>query len=343
MKIKTFIVLLATVAGLIVSIFTAVMTFVIIGEPICSIMLIKISLTVLSVLPVIALLSFFSGTYLSKKFKFIELRLEKIRKQKFNQNNSKHIIAEVQEMNDDINFLSNQLEELFSDLRQKNHNLSNLLISMSHDIKTPITIINGYIEEIEDGLIKPDKMPSVLNHMKKEIEYLDELTVDMLGFISSMEQKKPKEKILLYYFLENEVFPILALNEKIELKNEIDKDFVIKFNKIDLKKICINILSNAIKYTKKGYVKVYMQDDSILFQNNGEEIKSEFKNKIFEPFFTISKSKNRKNSGFGLGLSIVNNLSKNNDYKCILKSSDSEKTIFSLEVDSSKHDKKEKK
>ncbi|MGB5792085.1 ATP-binding protein, partial [Poseidonibacter sp.] len=114
------------------------------------------------------------------------------------------------------------------------------------------------------------------------------------------------------------------------------------FNKIDLKKICINILSNAIKYTKKGYVKVYMQDDSILFQNNGEEIKAEFKNKIFEPFFTISKSKNRKYSGCGLGLSIVNNLSKNNDYKTVLKSSDSEKTIFSLELDSSKHDKKEK-
>lgn len=331
MKIKTFIVLLSTIAGLIVSIFTAVMTFVIIGKPICSVMLIKITLTVLSVLPIIAFLSFFSGTYLSKKFKFIELRLEKIREQKFNHNESKHLITEVQEMNDDINFLSNQLNELIIDLRQKNHNLSNLLISMSHDIKTPITIINGYIEEIEDGLISSDKMPSTLNHMKKEIKYLDELTVDMLGLISSMERKKSKEKILFFYFLENEIFPLLLINNKIELINNIEKDFIIEFNKIDLKKISLNILQNAIKYTKEGYIKVSNEKNNILFQNNGEEIKIQFKDKIFEPFFTISKSKNRKNSGFGLGLSIVNNLSKNNDYKCSLKSSDTSKTVFILE------------
>ena len=331
MKIKTFIVILATIAGLIVSIFTALMTFIIIGETLCSTKIIKITLTVLSVLPVIALLSFFSGTYLSKKFKFIEMRLEKIREQKFNHNSSKHLIAEVQEMNDDINFLSNQLNELIIDLKQKNQNLSNLLISMSHDIKTPITIINGYIEEIEDGLISNDKMPFVLDHMKKEIKYLDELTVDMLGFISSMEKKKSKETILFSEFLDNEIFPLLINDKKVELINKIEKDFTINFNKIDLKKVCLNILQNAIKYTKEGYIKVFNEKNNIYFQNNGEEIKVQFKDKIFEPFFTISKSKNRKNSGFGLGLSIVNNLSKNNEYKCSLKSSDTSKTVFVLE------------
>jgi len=331
MKIKTFIVVLATIAGLIVSIFTALMTFIIIGETLCSTKIIKITLTVLAVLPVIALLSFFSGTYLSKKFKFIEMRLEKIREQKFNHNSSNHLITEVQEMNDDINFLSNQLNELIIDLKQKNQNLSNLLISMSHDIKTPITIINGYIEEIEDGLISNDKMPFVLDHMKKEIKYLDELTVDMLGFISSMEKKKSKETILFSEFLDNEIFPLLINDKKVELINKIEKDFTINFNKIDLKKVCLNILQNAIKYTKEGYIKVFNEKNNIYFQNNGEEIKVQFKDKIFEPFFTISKSKNRKNSGFGLGLSIVNNLSKNNEYKCSLKSSDTSKTVFVLE------------
>ena len=331
MKIKTFIVVLATIAGLIVAIFTALMTFLIIGETLCSTKIIKITLTVLAVLPIIALLSFFSGTYLSRKFKFIELRLEKIREQKFNHNSSKHLITEVQEMNDDINFLSNQLNELIIDLRQKNQNLSNLLISMSHDIKTPITIINGYIEEIEDGLISSDKMPFTLNHMKKEIKYLDELTVDMLGFISSMERKKAKEKILFFYFLENEIFPLLPNDRKVELINNIKKDFIINFNRIDLKKVCLNILQNSIKYTKDGYIEIFNKNNNIYFQNNGEEIKTQYKEKIFEPFFTISKSKNRKNSGFGLGLSIVSNLSKNNDYKCSLKSSDSLKTVFSLE------------
>lgn len=333
MKIKTFIVILATVAGLIVSTFTAVMTFVIIGKPICSVMLIKISLTVLSVLPVIGFLSLFSGTYLSRKFLFIQERLAKIRDQEFTQNNSKNFINEVHEINDDINYLSNQLETLIGDLRQKNHNLSNLLISMSHDIKTPITIINGYIEEIEDGLVSKKQLPEALDYMKKEINFLNELTVDMLEFISSMERHKAKEKIILYYFLENELFPLLPKNENVQLINEINKDLVIEFNKIDLKKICINIICNAIKHIEKGYVKVYSEGENIYFENNGNKIEKEYSQKIFDPFFTTSKSKNRKNrkNGFGLGLSIVSNLSTNNSYKCSLKSSDEEKTIFSLE------------
>lgn len=333
MKIKTFIVILATVAGLIVSTFTAVMTFVIIGKPICSVMLIKISLTVLSVLPVIGFLSLFSGTYLSRKFLFIQERLAKIRDQEFTQNNSKNFISEVHEINDDINYLSNQLETLIGDLRQKNHNLSNLLISMSHDIKTPITIINGYIEEIEDGLVSKKQLPEALDYMKKEINFLNELTVDMLEFISSMERHKSKEKIILYYFLENELFPLLPKNENVQLINEINKDLVIEFNKIDLKKICINIICNAIKHIEKGYVKVYSEGENIYFENNGNKIEKEYSQKIFDPFFTTSKSKNRKNrkNGFGLGLSIVSNLSTNNSYKCSLKSSDEEKTIFSLE------------
>ncbi|NVJ53942.1 MAG: HAMP domain-containing histidine kinase [Campylobacteraceae bacterium] len=338
MKIKTFIVTLATVAGLIVSTFTAVMTFVIIGEPIHSEMFIKISLTILSVLPIIAFLSLFSGTYLSRNSIFIQKRLAKIKNQKFTQSSDKFLIEEVNEINKDINYLSNQLETLIGDLKQKNHNLSNLLISMSHDIKTPMTIINGYIEEIEDGLVSKKQLPETLDYMKKEINFLNELTIDMLEFISSMERHKAKEQIILYYFIENEVFPHLPKNENIQLINKIDKDLVIKFNKIDLKKICINIICNAIKHIEKGYVKVSSKDENIYFENNGSKIEKEYSKKIFEPFFTTSKSKNRKNrkyrkNGFGLGLSVVSNLSANNSYKCILKSSDEEKTIFSLEKD----------
>ncbi|RXJ90534.1 hypothetical protein CRV01_05095 [Arcobacter sp. CECT 8983] len=336
MKIKTFIVTLATIAGLIVSTFTAVMTFVIIGEPIHSEMFIKISLTVLAVLPVIAFFSLVSGTYLSKNSIFIQKRLAKIKDQEFNQDNSKFFITEVNEINDDINYLSNQLETLIKDLRQKNHNLSNLLVSMAHDIKTPITIINGYIEEIEDGLISKEQLPETLDYIKKEIEFLNELTVDILEFISSIKKYRTKEKILLYYFIENEVFPLLPKNQNIQYINKINKDLEIRFNKIDLKKICINIMCNAIKHIEKGYIKIYTKEENIYFENNGTKIEKEYSQKIFEPFFTTSKSKNRKNrknkkSGFGLGLSIVGNLSLNNSYRCSLKSSDEEKTIFSLE------------
>ncbi|MBN2768387.1 MAG: HAMP domain-containing histidine kinase [Campylobacterales bacterium] len=331
MKIKSFILLIYTIAGLIISALTAFMTFMIIGTPIGSKMFLQIILAIVFVLPIIMAMSYFFGKYLSKKFHFIEQRLENIKNEDFQENKNKNLIIEINDINQNMNFVSNRLDNLISDLKQKNQNLSDLLISMAHDVKTPITILNGYIEEIEDGLVKKENLPNILHNMKQEVNFLNELTVDMLEFISSMHNHKIKETITLQPFIENEIFSLLENKKELQYINAIDKESSIIFNKMDLKKIFLNILTNASKYTHNGYIKVEISSDTIILENNGEEIKKEFQEKIFEPFFTISKSKNRKTTGFGLGLSIVKNLAKNNGYNCYLKSSTKEKTIFCLE------------
>lgn len=330
MKIKYFLIIIYTIAGFFISILSSFLTYIIIGKPIGMPMVIQIILVVIFLTPVIGVVSFFLGRYLSKKFHFINTRLEEIKNENYTKNISQNRIIEINNINNNMNFLSAQIKHLIDDLKQKNQNLSNLLISMAHDIKTPITIVNGYIEEIKDGMISEDDMPLVLEHMREEIKFLDEITVDMLKFITSMQEHKITENINLYKFIQNEVFTILQKKDDVVLINDIDKSFVITFNKMDLKKVCINILTNALKFTNSGYIKVYVDKKYILFENNGEKIEKEFKDKIFEPFFTISKSKNRKKSGFGLGLSIVNNLCQNNQYICYLYCSDTKKTIFSI-------------
>jgi signal transduction histidine kinase len=100
---------------------------------------------------------------------------------------------------------------------------------------------------------------------------------------------------------------------------------------MDLKKIFINILANAFRHTNEGYVKVSALENQVIFENSGDKIKNEYIDKIFEPFFTVCKSKNRTQSGFGLGLSIVKNLSNNNGFSCYVKESNLGKTVFVLE------------
>lgn len=332
MKIKTFIIFIYTLAGLIISALSAFMTFVIINEPIGMKMFLEIVLEVLILLPIIILISYYFGNYLSGKFSLIQERLKMIEQQDFTQKESHNVIYEISQINQSMNLLSIQMDNLIKDLKQKNQNLSNLLISMAHDVKTPITILNGYIDEIEDGIVDEKKLPFILSSMKQEVKFLNELTVDMLNFISSMQAPRKKDKINLYSLLEDEILPIIMRNNKVEFINDIDEKFVIDFNKTDLKKICINLLSNAYRHTKQGYIKVEEKNQTVCFENSGEEIKEEYKDKIFEPFFTVSKSKNRKQSGFGLGLSIVKNLSNNNGYKCYLKESDFQKTSFCLAI-----------
>jgi two-component system sensor histidine kinase SaeS len=330
MKIKSFLITIYAIAGLCISIMTAIMTYLIIGQEIGSKMFFQIVLVIVFVLPIIILISYFLGNYLGKNFNEIQEKLKNIKQGEYKKQEESNKIKEIQEIHVSMNFLSNKLEVLIDDLKQKNQNLSNLLISMAHDIKTPITILNGYIEEIEDGLIKKEELPSILKSMKNEVNFLNELTIDMLQFINSMQNNKPKEKINLYKFLEDELLTLVPKKENIDFQNNIDKSFDLIFNKIDLKKICINLLCNSYKYTKSGYIKLYIEDNIIHFENSGESIEDKYKDKIFEPFFTLSKSRNRKESGFGLGLSIVDNLSRNNGYSCFLKQNNKTSNIFIL-------------
>jgi len=331
MSIKPFIILIYTIAGLIIATFSAFMTFLIIGTPIGTKMFLQITLSIVFVLPIIIGISYFLGKYLSTRFNFIENRLQNIKNEDFKEDLTKDRIKEINDINQNMNFLSNKLNTLINDLKQKNQNLSDLLVSMAHDLKTPITIVNGHIEEIEDGLIPKEQLPKILSDMKKELDFLNELTVDMLDYISSMYNHKVKNNIKVKYFIDEEIFPLIVKNNNLKYINHIKEDFQCSFNKMDLKKIFINILNNSTKYTKEGYIKVYNKDNIIVFENSGEKIKKEFFTKIFEPFFTISKSKNRKDTGFGLGLCIVKNLAQNNAYDCFVYSSDEEKTIFYLQ------------
>jgi len=331
MKIKTFTMLLYMLAGLLIAIFTSLMTYMIIGKPIRMPMIKQIVMVVLAMAPAIGILSYFFGAYLSKKFIFIEQRLERIKQQDFETDKSHNMLIEIEGINQKMNYLAIQLDTLIRDLKKKNKNLSDLLLSMAHDIKTPITILNGHIEEMEDGLVEDEVLPEVLIRMKNELSFMDELTVDMLQYITSMDKKRVQSQVAVHTLLQEKVLPLLPQKANIQYLNHIDMDLTLRFNCTDFKRIALNILINAVKYTHSGHIRLYNERNIVFFENTGEMIDTEHAREIFEPFYTIDKSKNRKQSGFGLGLPIVRNLSQNNGYQCTLLSSDLERTVFKLE------------
>ena len=200
-------------------------------------------------------------------------------------------------------------------LSQLNQNLSTIIKSLSHDIKTPLTIIDGYLEELDDGLVKCEEIPRVTAILKKETAYLNELASEVIGYIQSKEiATNKKELINLKEFLDTEVCPLLRVNNGVLLTCKIDINYTIEFNKIALKKILVNLLHNASKYTKDGYVATKLIQGNIVVEDTGIGIDSKFSEMIFEPFFGLDESRNRQENGFGLGLSIASNLAKNNAY-----------------------------
>ena len=318
MKIKTFLLLVFAFAGLVISLFTAVMTYLIIDQPIGFPMVYKISLTVLVSLPLIGFFAYFIGLYLTKKFTHISSRLDDIHENKFLQEQYSDKISDITEIHNSINHLSSRLEESISSLQENNQNLSSIIKSLSHDIKTPLTIINGYLEEFEDGLVREEERPKIISILKKETAYLNELSSDVIGYIQSQELVDVNEKLFVKEFVHKEVCPIIRVNDGVELKCEISKHETIEFNSLALKKILVNLVHNASKYTKEGSITLKAEPNRISVEDTGTGIKMELSEQIFEPFRTLDKSRNRENSGFGLGLSIARNLAESNGFELFL-------------------------
>jgi two-component system sensor histidine kinase SaeS len=306
------------VAGLAIALFTAVMTYLIIDEPIGMKMFSKISLTILITLPVIGIFSYYIGVYLSKKFDYISSRLNTIGKNRFIKDTHHDNIVDINKIHTSITDLSSSLEQSITKLQRNNKNLSSIIKSLSHDIKTPLTIIDGYLEECEDNLVTKEQMPSVIKILKKETAYLNELSSEVITYIQSQELVSPKSTIYLKDFLHTEVCPLLRVSKQVELKCEIDTDETIEFNPTALKKILINLLHNASKYTQKGTITAKVKNKNIIIRDTGIGIEIDDIERIFEPFICLDESKNREKNGFGLGLSISKNLAQNNGYDLIL-------------------------
>jgi signal transduction histidine kinase len=189
-----------------------------------------------------------------------------------------------------------------------------MILSLSHDIKTPLTIIEGYLEELEDGIVLEEQKPAVIATLKKETAYINELSSEVIHYLQSLESKAQKEAIALKEFLDEEVCPLLRVEKFVTLKCEIEDDFIISFDRMALKNILVNLLHNATKHTKEGSITVKSFDMSIVVEDTGVGIDSKDTEMIFEPFYSLDESKNREKSGFGLGLSIARNLAITNGY-----------------------------
>jgi len=180
---------------------------------------------------------------------------------------------------------------------------------VSHELKTPLTVLKG---ELEIALRKErscDYYKNTIQIALREVNYLIEMVKEML-FFTKVENETQKELIEVDTLL---LKVINDLKSKANNKHiNIDKLEAIQLytNSILLKTIFINIIDNAIKYTpenKNIIISLYREDDNVIFEveDEGIGIKKDEIEKITERFYRTEKSRNRNIKGFGLGLSIV--------------------------------------
>lgn len=191
--------------------------------------------------------------------------------------------------------------------------------NVSHELKTPLTSIKGFVETLLEGGALEDKENSrnFLKIIQEQAERLGNLINDLLD-LSSIESGKSgiRKELINIKQLSQEVvlrFSAKIKQKKIEIKNEYPDDLMINADRNKIEQVLVNLIDNAIKFNKeKGEVilRAEASPDSIKFyvEDSGAGIPEKDLSRIFERFYRVDKARSRELGGTGLGLAIVKHI-----------------------------------
>ena len=226
---------------------------------------------------------------------------------------------------DEIGELSRNFEEMRIRLRQNEEqklladkNNKELISNISHDLKTPITAIKGYVEGIMDGVASsPEKIDKYIRTIYNKANDMDKL-IDELTFYSKIDTNgipyNYKVISVVDFFTDcaKEVgLDMESMNIDFYFNNNVDRDTFIVADVEQMKRVVNNIISNSVKYMDKNDPKIGISllDEGdfvrIDINDNGIGISSKDLPYIFDRFYRTDSSRNSSKGGSGIGLSIV--------------------------------------
>lgn len=226
---------------------------------------------------------------------------------------------------DEIGQLARDFEEMRLTLKESaaekmeyDRRSKELISNISHDLKTPITAIKGYVEGIMDGVADtPEKMDRYIRTIYNKANEMD-LLINELTLYSKIDSNR-----IPYNFntiAVNEYFDDCAMDLKMELEaggiefdylNYVEKDVKIIADAEQLKRVVNNIVSNSKKYMDKTKKKIHLRVKDVgdfiqvEIEDNGKGMGTKELPHIFERFYRTDASRNSSTGGSGIGLSIV--------------------------------------
>lgn len=233
----------------------------------------------------------------------------------------------------EIPFLYNDFEKMRIKLKENeeekiiSENASRELVSnISHDLKTPLTAIRGYVEGILDGVASsPQKVRDYLTTIYNKTNDMTKLIDELLYYsrVSGNEFSYNFEKTNVKEFFDDYVKDLYLELDTIRINfsysANVDADTMIDIDREQIKRALNNIVANAVKYMDKEdpeihfRVKETMDAINIRISDNGRGIDEKDLPHIFERFYRSDASRNTKLGGSGIGLSIVKKVIENHE------------------------------
>ncbi|MCY9659517.1 ATP-binding protein [Paenibacillus chondroitinus] len=220
---------------------------------------------------------------------------------------------------DEMGSLANAINDLAVDLQRYRDTRSEFFANISHELRTPMTYLEGYAKVVKEGLYEnEEERNQYLDIIQQETIRLTHLIHDLFE-LSKMEEGKISlnfEWIDLVELIENVTLKagLKAKEKGLEIEVSLERDLPMVYaDGLRMEQIFLNLVENAIRYTEKGTVSVQLKrlnanEIKIIVEDTGIGIPKQELPYIFERFYRVEKSRSRQYGGTGLGLAIVKRL-----------------------------------
>lgn len=240
--------------------------------------------------------------------------------------------------NDELGELAGGLNSMAQSLATLESSRRSFVANISHELKTPMTTISGFIDGILDGTIPPEKQDHYLGVVSDEVKRLSRLVVSMLN-LSKIEDGKLELKSNKFDLSQMFFNILLTFEQRID-KKHIVIDGLNKMHSVNIVadqdliyQVVYNLVDNAVKFTDDGgSIGVYIAEESdrviVGIRNTGVGIPSDEVNMIFERFYKVDKSRSEDVKGTGLGLYLTKSIVEMHGGQIAVRSKQEEYTEF---------------
>jgi len=276
------------------------------------------------------------GAYMAKRLS------NPLRKMVISTRNITHGIYELVPIDksntDEINQLTHSINALAHTLMNQEQLRKQLTTDVTHELRTPLTTLQTHIEAMIDGVLDTDKLQ--LNSIHEEIIRLNTIVAD-LDKLMHYDQETVilnKEYLNISDVIESllDMFKAAFLNKNVSL-NFKGQQANLHFDKDKIHQVFINLISNSLKYTPSGEgvtIEIENKQNEVLvmIKDSGIGIDKKDLPHIFERFYRVDQSRNRKTGGAGIGLSIVQSIINAHNGKIFVESKINEGTKITVSL-----------
>ncbi|HGG0417710.1 HAMP domain-containing histidine kinase [Clostridium botulinum] len=220
---------------------------------------------------------------------------------------------------DNINYMAKELSDKIEKERKIEKAKNDLITNVSHDLRTPLTSIMGYLGLIKEKKFKSEKeLMEYANVAYNKSEKLKNLIQDLFSYTKYTNDRVAlnKQRIILAELLDQlieELVPICEENKVSINKYAWDSEIVSEIDADKMVRVFENLIMNAIRYSiKPGEIKINLYKERVFsmvsISNKSEEISKEDLKKLFDRFYRLDKSRTASTGGSGLGLAIAKSI-----------------------------------